>query len=306
MTDLYLVTGFLGAGKTTFLKRFIRLFSDRKVALVVNEFGKEGVDGTLLSELGVMLSEISNGSVFCSCRADFFESTLAELSGRGIDCIITETSGLSDPTTVQNLLDAAPALSSIVYRGCVCLADAVNFLKVLSTARAVTGQVASSSLTVINKTDLASREQIEKVRAALLEINPGLRIEETSFGELKPEWFSGLAPRGMADGAPPPPMDISVQKYTMTVREGMPRALLSEMLSALLPCCDRVKGFLRLAEGPALVNCVEEKLSVEPCPDGVPDRLFQKLTVLSGGGKKTRAAVRAAKEAFPGWIEGIG
>ena len=52
MSRLYLVTGFLGAGKTTFLKRFLRLFAGQKIQLIVNEFGKEGVDGALLADLG--------------------------------------------------------------------------------------------------------------------------------------------------------------------------------------------------------------------------------------------------------------
>ena len=52
MSKLYLITGFLGAGKTTFLKRFLDLFAGQKIQLIINEFGQEGVDGTLLSGLG--------------------------------------------------------------------------------------------------------------------------------------------------------------------------------------------------------------------------------------------------------------
>ena len=61
MTKLYLVTGFLGAGKSTFLKNFIRLFAGQKVQLIINDFGREGVDGTLLAELGAELDEIAGG-----------------------------------------------------------------------------------------------------------------------------------------------------------------------------------------------------------------------------------------------------
>ena len=57
MTKLYLITGFLGAGKTTFLHQFVRLFPDRRTAIVVNEFGKQGVDGTLLEELPVAVND---------------------------------------------------------------------------------------------------------------------------------------------------------------------------------------------------------------------------------------------------------
>ena len=61
MSKLYLITGFLGAGKTTFLKQFIALFAGQKIQLIINEFGQEGVDGTLLSHLDAYLQEISAG-----------------------------------------------------------------------------------------------------------------------------------------------------------------------------------------------------------------------------------------------------
>ena len=61
MQEMYLITGFLGAGKTTFLNRAIKLFPGKRVALIVNEFGKQGVDGALLSEKGYEVTEISNG-----------------------------------------------------------------------------------------------------------------------------------------------------------------------------------------------------------------------------------------------------
>ena len=61
MSRLYLITGFLGAGKTTFLKSFIRLFEGQRIQLIVNEFGREGVDGALLAELGAYLKEIAGG-----------------------------------------------------------------------------------------------------------------------------------------------------------------------------------------------------------------------------------------------------
>ena len=74
--ELYLITGFLGAGKTTFLKNFARQFAGRRLRLIINEFGRVGVDGTLLRELDAALDEISNGSIFCACRLDQFEAAL--------------------------------------------------------------------------------------------------------------------------------------------------------------------------------------------------------------------------------------
>ena len=115
MSKLYLTTGFLGAGKTTFLKNFIRLFAGQKIQLIVNEFGQEGVDGVLLSELDAFLQEISGGSVFCSCRIDQFEKALRESADVSADVILVEASGLSDPTGVRKLFRTVLRLSAEAF-----------------------------------------------------------------------------------------------------------------------------------------------------------------------------------------------
>ena len=69
MKSTYLVTGFLGAGKTTFIKNFVRLFPPGSLALIINEFGRENVDLQLLRDVRAALYGIDGGSVFCSCRA---------------------------------------------------------------------------------------------------------------------------------------------------------------------------------------------------------------------------------------------
>lgn len=66
-TKLYLLTGFLGAGKTTFLTNVLKDLSGKKVAVIMNEFGRVGIDGTLIEKDGMELVEINRGSIFCSC-----------------------------------------------------------------------------------------------------------------------------------------------------------------------------------------------------------------------------------------------
>ena len=82
MTKLYLITGFLGAGKTTFLHQFVRLFPDRRTAIVVNEFGKQGVDGTLLEDLDIKMEEINNGSISAHVRSNSLRTRFSVCSRR--------------------------------------------------------------------------------------------------------------------------------------------------------------------------------------------------------------------------------
>ena len=66
-TKLYLLTGFLGAGKTTFLTSVLNDLPDKKVAVIMNEFGKVGIDGPIIQKDGMELVELNRGSIFCSC-----------------------------------------------------------------------------------------------------------------------------------------------------------------------------------------------------------------------------------------------
>ena len=113
---MYLITGFLGAGKTTLIKNILQALHGQKIYLIVNEFGKEGIDGALLQELGAAIDEISNGSIFCVCRLDKFEASLEEAVREQPDIILVETSGLADPTNIRKIM-AQEQFSAIDYRG---------------------------------------------------------------------------------------------------------------------------------------------------------------------------------------------
>ena len=124
LTKIYLVTGFLGAGKTTFLKEFVRIFDGKKISVIVNEFGKAGVDGALLSDLALTLAEIDNGSIFCVCQLPNFERTLAAQLEEEPDVIVVEASGLADPTSVGGILADSTKFPTAEYAGAICLVDA--------------------------------------------------------------------------------------------------------------------------------------------------------------------------------------
>ena len=68
MTEVYLITGFLGAGKTCFVKNMVKALPHETMDIIVNEFGREGIDGALLHKTGLQVKEIVNGSIFCTCR----------------------------------------------------------------------------------------------------------------------------------------------------------------------------------------------------------------------------------------------
>lgn len=297
MTDFYLITGFLGAGKTTFLQNFIRLFPGKRVRLIINEFGQVGVDGALLRELDGSLAEINGGSVFCSCRLDQFEKALNRALADRPEVLLVEASGLSDPTNVRHILSSYPAVD---YVGSICLADAQRLPKVFSTARMCPRQLAVSGLVLLNKTDLATPEECTAAEELIMSAHPGAHIRRTAFGRIDPAWLSLLTPEaGISLGSDKP--DLTLQRMALLVSHTMPRAALEKCLAALTEEAYRVKGLVRLAEGTFLVDCTGPMVKLVPWQGGTDNV----LVLLAGRGMALRKAVKTALQWYGNYLSEV-
>lgn len=303
MSKLYLITGFLGAGKTTFLKTFIRLFAGQKIQLIVNEFGKEGVDGALLSDLGAYLQEISGGSVFCSCRLDQFEKVLRESAEIDADVILVEASGLSDPTGVRRLFSQTDRFAHIEYMGGVCLIDAVRFPKLYATARTCVKQLASSDVAVVNKVDRASEEQLAQTLALVRGQRPDMPIIETSFGQVDGTLLDLLSQaQTLPDGDMPLTADLTLKQLNVYLSPDISAYDLQKFIEMFLEDTFRVKGFVQTTQGMCLVDCVGNVASVTPYEIAVPEEKCGWLTVLSGAGMPVRKAVKEACQWYEKYV----
>ena len=102
-THVYLITGFLGSGKTTLLNRIIKRFpKNKKLTLLVNEFGEVGVDGTLVEGDDIDMMEISKGSIFCVCVKTDFIKGLYELNSKvQPDVMLIESTGVANPSDLK-------------------------------------------------------------------------------------------------------------------------------------------------------------------------------------------------------------
>ncbi|MCX6226944.1 MAG: CobW family GTP-binding protein [Bacteroidia bacterium] len=179
-----LVTGFLGSGKTSLLLDLVRKYSDRlRMAIVQNEFAPGHVDGFTLKQSNkpFELLEINNGSVFCACLLGDFITRLAPfIEQHRPDLILLEATGLADPVSLGQVLQA-PELSDKIYlAGSWCLVDALNFHRIIGSISRARHQVRIADIVWINKTDLVS--STSEIRAKILELNPFARIIETTFG----------------------------------------------------------------------------------------------------------------------------
>ncbi len=292
MTDFYLITGFLGAGKTTFLKNFMLLFKGKNLRLIINEYGKEGVDGKLLEEIGATLKEISGGSIFCSCRADMFEEALNDGLETQPEILIVEASGLSDPTSIRAVTQQFEKQNKLNYKGCICLIDSVRFKKVLSTARVCSKQLAVADLALLNKIDLATTEQQEETKGLILERYPELKIISTSMGKVDISILDDLHPY-IREEVGSTAMDITLQRASIDISEDMTLNEVEKFIKMFCEETSRIKGFIHTkSDGYLLVDCVGSYVKVEPWNGKKPDELV--INVLATAGMDMRKTINYA------------
>jgi len=183
---LYLVTGFLGSGKTSFLKHFLGQNQGKgRVAIIQNEFSSVNIDGREIQQLGnYRILEINNGSVFCVCLlGSFIKSLAAFIDDVKPDSLIMEASGMSDPVSLGQIL-LAPELKNKVYLAHVwSVVDALNFSRSIHLRNRILHQLRIADTIIINKTDLAAFET-EVVMDEVRKINPFARIVKATYAQV--------------------------------------------------------------------------------------------------------------------------
>ena len=302
MSRLYLVTGFLGAGKTTFLKNFIRLFGGQRIHIIVNEYGKEGIDGQLLKELGTVMDEINNGSIFCSCRLDKFEEVLQNALGTEPDVIIIEASGLSNPTNVRKILAQEDKFRNLDYMGSICLLDGLRFHKVYQTATVVKKQIGISDVILINKIDLVSLEVVGQIRDIVNAHRPDIPVYETSFGKISKDWLENMKQPVLSKEQPEiQTRDITLRSYVLKVTEEFTPWELEKFVEMFLEDTYRVKGFVRLCGINYFLDCVGNLFSLKPY-DKEPVNPNE-IVILSGNGLPAAKSIKEAIKWYPDKIE---
>ena len=192
------LTGFLGAGKTTLLNRLLRDTGGRRYAVIVNEYGEIGIDGSLVIGAEEELYELNNGCVCCKLRGDLVRivSGLVRRPGR-FDGILIETSGLADPAPIiqtfslDDLLRQHTRVDSVV-----CVADGRYLAAQLRGAPEAGAQLAQADLVLLNKADLADEGQLQEAEQAIVQLNPGAELRRSAYGDVP---LADLLDRGAFD-----------------------------------------------------------------------------------------------------------
>jgi G3E family GTPase len=311
------VTGFLGAGKTTLVRQFLTTPEGRGTAVIINEFGAVGIDDALVRGTADEVALLGNGCLCCTTRSDL-QLTLRRLfteRGRGavppFARILIETSGLADPGPVLATFATDRALGGEFFvEVVVTVVDAVGGLATLEWSAEARKQVILADRVVVSKTDLAEPSAVARLTERLAALNPRAAIETAVGGALDPRCLIEAGePRARSGFIAEAEHSDGILSFVLSEAAPLSWEVFSRALETLIALRGsdllRVKGFLDIegCRGPVLVQVVQHlahpPVELAAWPEGerksrlvfitrnIPERevraLFDAVRVLAAG-----------------------
>ncbi|MCS7069397.1 MAG: GTP-binding protein [Meiothermus sp.] len=278
------IGGFLGAGKTTLVNHLVGS-GHHKFGIIVNEFGETGIDGSLIENVDTDgIAELSNGCLCCVGREDLVSALFKIISRKEKpDYILIELSGLADPVPVAQTVMDPFARTKFELDSIIGVADARNLEQTLRDGPEGAVQLAYASTVVLNKTDLATPEQVTEAEKLIRKINPLAQLHPTARARVNPQ--AVLHQRAFdPDWKPPHHAHLhtpNLQTFTLTAERLLERHKVNEFIDQYLisrpDAVFRAKGFLSVKgfDHQVLFQSVREIFSLEQTkePAGAGSRL---------------------------------
>lgn len=200
MTKIDIISGFLGAGKTTLIQKLIKeVYAGKKVVLVENEFGEIGIDGGFLKDAGIVVNEINSGCICCTLQGDFRNALQEVVKKYNPDHIIIEPSGVGKLSDILAVVKDVEGLELNSYSTVVdakrCEIYHKNFKEFFDD------QISTAACVILSRTQLVDEETLQKDIAIIRELNNDARIITTPWDDLSGQAIIE-AMEGSTDGFP--------------------------------------------------------------------------------------------------------
>ena len=188
MTKVNIISGFLGAGKTTLIKKLRGgAFEGEQVVLLENEYGEVGIDGGFMKDSGIQVTELNSGCICCTLVGDFSKALAELIDTYHPDRILIEPSGVGKLSDIRKVVDDASKEHDLELKGCATVADVSKCrLYIKNFGEFFIDQIQSAETIILSRTQTASPDRIEKAVALLREHNERARIVTTPWDELEP------------------------------------------------------------------------------------------------------------------------
>ncbi len=263
------VTGMLGAGKTSFIQHYLRNAKERVVVLV-NDFGKAGVDGEILSQGSADVIELPSGCVCCTLRFDLMGTLNRVLNDLDPEHLIIEPSGVASPSGVIGALRE----TGITRYAIVTIVDPVDFLDFYDSemwGRFLEDQIERADILLINKTDIAPEASVSRTRLILERLNQEAVIFETTYSRI--EYPITIQKTASFHHRVHP--QIPLETYTLTFEDPLSYRRLIEFLDEIsggrFGFIIRAKGLVKTDRGIYRIDYASGQINIETFPSPISE-----------------------------------
>lgn len=306
MTSVHILGGFLGAGKTSLLQHILSTpgASGPGTVVLVNEFGRLGLDGSRLRREGLALYELDNGCVCCSLGNELEDTIARTLATRHPTRILIEASGVADPAGITRVL-AGMREPALTRPRVITVVDARSFRRRSARGTLFTAQLAAADLVVLNKADLVPASALEGLVDGLRALCPRRPVVTATYGRVEPAVFWGTTVESTdrdghghdahgqgahdQDRTPHHHHDHEFSDLALTSSRPIDADAFTRFLAGLPAGVLRAKGQVLTTDGPRWVDLVDGRVDWREAPAGSRDT----RVVLIGRGFD-REALRAA------------
>ena len=199
MVKINVISGFLGAGKTTLIKKLLTgKLRNEKVVLLENEYGEIGVDGAFMKEVGITVTELNAGCICCTLAGDFQGAIDQLIDTYHPDRILVEPTGVGKLSEILSAVELAKKRHpDIEVGGSATVVDAGKCrMYMKSFGEFFLDQIKSASTVIFSRTQLLSPDRVEKSRALVAEAHPDARIITTPWDEMEPDFMLDVIENG--------------------------------------------------------------------------------------------------------------
>ena len=178
MVNLDIITGFLGAGKTTLINRLLaEAYIGEKPVLIENEFGKVSIDDSLIEDKEVQVRLLTSGCICCTLKGDFVEGIIQVVEQYSPSRIVIEPTGLAVPSDILSICEDAGKKVPVRVNSFLTLANAKNLLRILNAPiELFRKQISEAGILVLNRTKLLSPDELKETMDAIRILNPHCTI----------------------------------------------------------------------------------------------------------------------------------
>ena len=201
MTKIDIISGFLGAGKTTLIKKLLKgAYQGEQVVLIENEFGEIGIDGGFLKEAGIEIREMNSGCICCSLVGDFGTALVEVVEKYHPDRIIIEPSGVGKLSDVIKAVENVKDKCEIQLNSYTTVADVKKCKMYLRNfGEFFSNQIAYAGTIVLSRTDVADEKKVKEAIELIRSLNESAHIITTPVEQLEPEQVKAVMENEKAD-----------------------------------------------------------------------------------------------------------